>query len=89
MCANLSRYRPLLLAVDDLPWVDRASLRFLAYLQRRVAELPVLLLVTARAGEETDELVGQLVAGPDVVARTLAPLGASAVGESPGRGGRA
>ena len=33
---NLAAERPLLLAVDDLHWCDRPSLRFLAYLARRL-----------------------------------------------------
>ena len=44
---NLAADRPLVLAVDDLHWCDRPSLRFLAYLTRRLEGLPVLLAVTA------------------------------------------
>ena len=42
------RGRPLLLWVDDLQWVDAPSRRFLAYLGRRLADLPVLLVVGVR-----------------------------------------
>ena len=48
LTANISADTPLLVVVDDLHWVDGASLRFLAYLARRVAELPVLLLTASR-----------------------------------------
>ena len=40
---NLAAERPLLLAVDDLHWCDRPSLRFLAYLARRLDGAPVLV----------------------------------------------
>ena len=33
---NLAAERPLLLAIDDLHWCDRPSLRFVAYLARRL-----------------------------------------------------
>jgi hypothetical protein len=39
LCANLAARRPLLLAVDDAHWCDESSLRFLAYLQRRLEGL--------------------------------------------------
>jgi DNA-binding CsgD family transcriptional regulator len=48
---NLSADQPLLLAVDDLHWCDRASLRFLAYLARRLEEVPVLLVGSLRPSE--------------------------------------
>src|SRR4051794_15957890 len=40
---NLAARQPLLLAVDDLHWCDRPSLRFLAYLTRRLEGVPVLV----------------------------------------------
>jgi DNA-binding NarL/FixJ family response regulator len=43
---------PLAMLVDDLQWADRPSLRFLAYLADRVGDLPLLLVVTIRQGEE-------------------------------------
>jgi DNA-binding CsgD family transcriptional regulator len=48
---NLAADRPLVLAVDDLHWCDRPSLRFLVYVTRRLEGLPVLLGVTLRTTE--------------------------------------
>ncbi len=45
---NLSQDGPLLLAVDDLHWCDPPSLRFLAYLRRRLEGLPVLVVCGLR-----------------------------------------
>ena len=41
---------PLALVVDDLHWVDSASLRFLQTLAGRIAEQPVAVLLAARPG---------------------------------------
>ena len=43
--------RPLLLIVDDLPWLDRASALVLGMVARRLAGLPVALLAACRTGE--------------------------------------
>ena len=51
LMVNLAADRPLVLAVDDLHWCDRPSLRFLAYVTRRLEGLPVLLAVTMRTTE--------------------------------------
>ena len=48
LCANLAERTPLLLTVDDAHWSDEASLRFLSHLARRIADLPVLLVLAAR-----------------------------------------
>ena len=48
MVVNLTVDGPLLLAIDDLHWCDRASLRFLTYLVRRLEGLPVLIVATVR-----------------------------------------
>jgi DNA-binding SARP family transcriptional activator len=54
LTVNLAADGPLVLAVDDLQWCDSGSLRFLAYLARRLDSLPVLLVGTVRTGERHD-----------------------------------
>ena len=57
---NLCSERALLLAVDDLHWCDRASLRFLAYLARRLEDLPIVLVASLRSSEpEADPAILQ------------------------------
>lgn len=48
LVADLAARRPLALLVDDAHELDAPSLRFLAYLARRVRDLPVLLVVALR-----------------------------------------
>ncbi|WP_171064692.1 ATP-binding protein, partial [Actinomadura soli] len=45
--------RPLLLIVDDLPWLDRASALVLGMVARRLTGLPVALLAASRTGESS------------------------------------
>jgi DNA-binding CsgD family transcriptional regulator/predicted negative regulator of RcsB-dependent stress response len=61
LCASLAEQAPLLVVVDDAHWSDPASLAFLAYLARRVEDLPVALAVASRPGVEEIEggLLGQ------------------------------
>ncbi|HEX2265742.1 MAG TPA: AAA family ATPase, partial [Solirubrobacterales bacterium] len=63
LVVNLSGEAPLLLAIDDLHWCDRPSLRFLAFLVRRLEGLPVAVACTLRDAEPgTDPtLLGELV----------------------------
>src|SRR3981081_1512367 len=51
LTANLAVERALCLSIDDLHWSDRASLRFLAYLERRLEGLGVLITTAARMDE--------------------------------------
>ncbi|HEX8648348.1 MAG TPA: AAA family ATPase [Thermoleophilaceae bacterium] len=51
LVVNAAAERPLVLALDDLHWVDRPSLRFVAYLVRRLEGLPVLVASTLRSTE--------------------------------------
>jgi DNA-binding CsgD family transcriptional regulator len=51
LCSALAARQPLVLAVDDAQWADRESLEVLAYLARRVDDLPVLILVAARGAD--------------------------------------
>ena len=68
--ATLAARRPLVLCIDDLQWSDTASLRFVAYLARRIAGLPVLVATTIRTGEpDSDELLlGEIGQDPATVA---------------------
>jgi DNA-binding CsgD family transcriptional regulator len=70
LVANAAADRPVLLALDDLHWVDRPSLRFVAYLARRLEGLPVLVATTLRSAEPgTDPaLLGEIVNDPATVA---------------------
>ena len=49
-CANLAELRPVVILVDDAQWCDAGSLRFLDFLARRVPELPIAIVISARDG---------------------------------------
>jgi len=51
LCAALAEKRPLALVVDDAQWADRSSLEVLAYLARRIDDLPLLIAVAARGDD--------------------------------------
>jgi DNA-binding CsgD family transcriptional regulator len=78
---NLAEERPVLLALDDLQWSDRPSLRFVAYLVRRLEGSPVLVAATLRSTEPgTDPaLIAEIAADPLCEAVRPAPLGDGAV----------
>ena len=50
--ANIAADGPLLLLIDDLHWCDQASLRFVAYLERRLEGLHVVVAAAARTSED-------------------------------------
>lgn len=76
LCANLADERPVALLVDDLHWGDRASLRFLEYLARRLEGVPLLVIGTTRPGEPgaDQDLLDQLAARAGTQHLVLAPL---------------
>ena len=49
LCARLAEERPLALLVDDAHWADEDSLRFLAYLEPRIDEIPACVVACERA----------------------------------------
>ncbi|HET8529175.1 MAG TPA: AAA family ATPase [Gaiellaceae bacterium] len=55
---------PLALAVDDVQWSDPSSLRWLAYLARRLEGVPVSVLATLRPVEDEHPLLAELLADP-------------------------
>ncbi|WP_410659746.1 helix-turn-helix transcriptional regulator [Amycolatopsis sp. lyj-112] len=52
VAVDLSSTRPLLITVDDAQWADVSSLQFLVYLSRRIADLPITLVVATRPPAE-------------------------------------
>jgi DNA-binding CsgD family transcriptional regulator len=48
-----ARTRPLLMIIDDLPWVDRASALVLGFVARRLAGSSIGLLAVLRSGDES------------------------------------
>jgi DNA-binding SARP family transcriptional activator len=52
LTANLAATRPAVLSIDDLQWCDNGSLRFLAYLLRRLEGLGILIIATVRTGDD-------------------------------------
>jgi predicted ATPase len=77
--AALAERTPLLLSVDDAHLADPASLDFLGFLLPRLEELPVLLLIAARADapDASEQLKGMLT-DTGVRNLTLTPLSADA-----------
>src|SRR5262245_49233920 len=63
LAVNLAERQPVLAIVDDAQWADRASLRWLVYLARRLEGVPIALLVAARTAP--DELLDELLATAD------------------------
>ena len=75
---NLAAERPLLLAVDDLHWCDRPSLRFLAYLARRLDGVPVLVggdAAQRRAAATDPALLAEIAHDPATLPLRPGPLG--------------
>ncbi|SOE02191.1 BTAD domain-containing putative transcriptional regulator [Blastococcus haudaquaticus] len=83
LAVNLSADGPLVLAVDDLQWCDSASLRWLAYLVRRLDAVPVLVVGTVRTGEQhpDEQLLTELSLEPAAVVVRPAPLSPGAIAD--------
>src|SRR3954452_22499255 len=84
LAANFAGRRPTLVVVDDLHWADEPSLRWLAYLARRLEGLQLLLLLGTRPSGQanTPELTTALIADPAAVVMrpgTLGPTSAAAL----------
>ena len=75
LCANLAARGALAIVIDDLHWTDAPTLRWLAYLGRRLEGLPLLVVVGSRPPEQSaqPELLTELMSDPSVsVIRPLA-----------------
>lgn len=83
LTANLTQRSPLTLIIDDLHWADAASLRFIDYLQRRLEDLPLLVVTAARPSIDAGqaEWVHEVTMQPFVERLVPAPLSRDAVKE--------
>jgi DNA-binding CsgD family transcriptional regulator len=81
LVGRLAARGPLVIAVDDLHWLDDPSLLALAFVARRLAGLPVAILGTLRPSEPgaPARLLDDLRGVPGVCRISLAPLSAEAV----------
>ncbi|MFD5825420.1 AAA family ATPase [Lentzea sp. NPDC060358] len=65
IAVDLSSTRPLLITVDDAHWADHSSLQFLVYLSRRIADLPIALVVATRPPADNAGPLAQLCVSAD------------------------
>jgi DNA-binding SARP family transcriptional activator/DNA-binding CsgD family transcriptional regulator len=80
LTVNLTAGGPVALVVDDLQWCDSASLRYLAYLVKRLEGLPVLVVLALRTGEPPadDALLAEIALDASVTVLRPPPLSAHA-----------
>ncbi|HEX6680215.1 MAG TPA: AAA family ATPase [Gaiellaceae bacterium] len=82
LAANVALRGPAMIAIDDLHWSDGPSLRWLAYLSRRLEGLPLAVVVGLRPPEQSQqvELLTELIADPAALLIRPAALGIDSVG---------
>jgi DNA-binding NarL/FixJ family response regulator len=91
LTVNAAAPQPLMLLVDDAHWCDPPSLRFIAYLVRRLEASPVLVALGLRPGGAP--LLEEIAVDPLTVSVRPKPLSepsvrelvGAALGEQPGR----
>ena len=78
---DLARSAPVLLAIDDLQWLDRPSVNVLRFVLRRISPAQVGVLVASRfRGSEDDRLaLGEALPPAQVDWLTVGPLDISAL----------
>jgi DNA-binding CsgD family transcriptional regulator len=76
---ELSRSGPLIVAIDDVQWLDRPSARVLAFAARRLGELRVGVLTCERIGADQKPEANLGLAMPESLCerRTLEPFAAT------------
>jgi DNA-binding CsgD family transcriptional regulator len=79
--AALGRTTPLVVAVDDVQWLDPSSRRVLEFAVRRLGESPIGVVVTRRGGKESHAPLHLDRAGPDARLERirLGPLSPAAI----------
>jgi hypothetical protein len=76
----LSSDARLLIAVDDVQWLDRSSASAVSFALRRRLDDPIVLLLARRLGEEIEPSETEQALGPDSVERlAVGPLSVGAI----------
>ncbi|HTU96660.1 MAG TPA: AAA family ATPase, partial [Solirubrobacteraceae bacterium] len=78
LISGLAEEGPLAVFVDDAHWGDLSSLLFLSYLVERVRDLPIVVVITVRHGEERPEPLTVLSSRPAAQVLRLRELSAAA-----------
>jgi predicted ATPase len=78
LLSNLADERPVALCVDDLHWSDAESLRFLNYVAPRLDGLALVVVASARGGEDVTADLARLTAEPEATVLRPAPLSVTA-----------
>ncbi len=68
---EVCRHRPLLLFLEDVHWADSSTIDLLAYVASRFETLPMLIVLTYRAGEMVDRMHPLMQLKLDLEARGL------------------
>jgi DNA-binding CsgD family transcriptional regulator len=53
---ELAREAPVLVAIDDVQWLDRSTAEILGFVLRRLGDAPVRILLSVRSGQEDDAI---------------------------------
>jgi DNA-binding CsgD family transcriptional regulator len=78
---NIAATRPTMLQIDDLQWVDEASLRWLAYLVPRVEDTAVAVTVAVREQDrDGSDLAGRIACDSAATVVRPRPLRPTSVG---------
>jgi DNA-binding CsgD family transcriptional regulator len=83
LCMRLADRSPVMVVIDDLHWSDVASLRWLAYLARRLEDQPVLLVLAWRSDEisPSGDMLARIAGEPGARRIRPQPLSPDGVGE--------
>jgi DNA-binding CsgD family transcriptional regulator len=82
LLVNLAETAPVVVVVDDIQWADLPSLRFLAFLARRVDSIAVTIVIANRAGaNKGTELLGDVLTAGDTIVLEPRNLSETAVSE--------
>ena len=77
--ANLASARPVLIAIDDVQWLDASTGAALAYVIRRLAGERIGFLLARRSGEAAAEVLDVRSEGVEVTSIEVGPLSLSSV----------